>query len=583
MTNPGLRLLGGPLRAERAALTLSCVLSVLRIGVELARPWPLALAVDYALGEGAVTAGAPSADGRPSWLLQIDPTALLILCGLATVVLTALSGLLDMGAVTFAEKAAERIGGDLRGRLFEHTLQLSPRWHARHRSGEVVSRVTSDVGRLLDAVVAATAKLIPNVLTVVGVLIILLVVHPWLAALGLLVVPLLALAAVRQRRLVHRSQTEARTASGRLAAVASDLIRNVTTIQSFGRLDRARTDFDTRNADVVRTASQAVEIEARWAPRSDVVLAFGSGLVLVAGGLQVRSGAMTAGLLLVVIAYLKELYAPVRSLTRLSAVLAKARASIERIAEVFDADEIVTDDPAAPSVPPGPLGIGFSGVSFGYDPSRLVVQDLDLDVRPGETVCLLGPSGIGKSTLLLLMLRLYDVDGGAITLDGRDIKTFRLQSLRRSIAYVPQDPWLLDATLAQNVAIGNRSASRADVIAACEAAQVGEFVDRLPLGYDTDLGEGAGRLSGGQRRRVALARAAVSQAGILMLDEPTASLDDAAAEKVIHAIAEIAALRTTLIVTHDPRLAALADRTVTVASSGTSLVAGRTYELAERR
>jgi ATP-binding cassette, subfamily B, bacterial len=574
MTNPALRHLGGPLRAERPALTLSCVLSVLRIGVELARPWPLALAIDYALGD------ATQADPvRPSWLVEVSPTALLVACGLATVVLTAVSGLLDMGAVTAAEKAAERIGGDLRDRLFEHCLQLSPRWHARHRSGEVVSRVTSDVGRLLDAVVATTAKLIPNVLTVVGVLIVLLVVHPWLAALGLLVIPVLTLAAIRQRRLVHASETAARSASGRLAAITSDLVRNVATIQAFGRLDRAQTDFGKRNEDLTGAASHAVEVEARWAPRSDVVLAVGAGLVLVAGGLQVRAGVMTAGLLLVVISYLKELYAPIRSLTRLSAVLAKARASIERISEVFDADEMIPDDPAAPHVPAGPLGIVFSGVTFGYDPSRPVLRDLDLDVRPGETVCLLGPSGIGKSTLLLLVLRLYDVDVGSVTLDSRDIKTFRLQSLRRSIAYVPQDPWLLDATLAQNVAIGNRSASRAEVIAACRAANVDEFVDRLPLGYDTDLGEGAGRLSGGQRRRVALARAAVSDAAILMLDEPTASLDDAAAGKVICAIAEIAATRTTLIVTHDPRLATLADRAVMVDSAGISPVAGPSYQL----
>lgn len=573
MTNPGWRHLGGPLRAERAALTLSCGLSVLRIGVELARPWPLALAVDYALDD------AP----RPGPLAMISPTALLIVCGLATVLLTAISGLLDMAAVSAAEKAAERIGGDLRGRLFEHCMQLSPRWHARHRSGEVVSRVTSDVGRLLDAVVAMTAKLVPNLLTVLGVLIVLLVVHPWLALLGLLVVPVLAVAAVEQRRLVHGSQTAARTASGRLSAVTSDLVRNVGTIQAFGRLDRARTEFGLRNRALTDASSHAVQVQARWSPRSDVVLAVGSGLVLVAGGLQVRSGAMTAGLLLVVIAYLKDLYAPIRSLTRLSAVLAKARASIERVSDVFDADEMIIDDPGAPAVQCGPPAIELSGVGFGYDPAQPVLNDLDLEIRAGETLCLLGPSGIGKSTLLLLVLRLYDVDSGSIALAGHDLRTYRLQSLRRSIAYVPQDPWLLDATLAQNVAIGNRSATRADVIAACGAAHVDEFVDRLPLGYDTNLGEGAGRLSGGQRRRVALARAAVSPAGILLLDEPTASLDDAAAEVVISAIGQIAASRTTLIVTHDPRLAALADRTVILGATGSSPVVEPDYELAGGR
>jgi|tagenome__1003787_1003787.scaffolds.fasta_scaffold20963079_2 ATP-binding cassette subfamily B protein len=566
MTTSRWRHLGGPLRAERVALSLSCGLSVLRIGVELARPWPLALAIDYALSDGV---------DRPSWLAAFSPTALLVGCGVGTVVLTAMSGLLDMAAVQSAEKAAERIGGHLRTELFDHCMQLSPRWHSRHRSGEVVSRLTSDVGRLLDAVVATAAKLVPNLLTVVGVLIILLAIHPWLAVLGLSVLPVLALAAVKQRKLVHSSQTAARTASGRLSATTADLIRNVSTIQAFGRLDRARTDFGRRSADVTGAASGAVEIEARWAPRSDIVLAIGSGLVLIAGGLQVRSETITAGLLLVVIAYLKELYSPIRSLTRLSTVLAKARASIERIADVLDADEMVPDDPHAPLVPVGPLGVAFSAVRFGYDPAQPVLNGFDLGVAAGETVCLLGRSGVGKSTLLLLILRLYDVDAGCIELGGRDLRTYRLQSLRRAISYVPQDPWLLDATLAQNVAIGNRAATRADVIEACAAAHVDEFSDRLPLGYDTNLGEGASRLSGGQRRRVALARAAVSDAKLLMLDEPTASLDDASAAEVISAIRGIAADRTTLIVTHDPRLAALADRTVLVSASGTSPAAGR--------
>ncbi len=573
MTEPGWRSLGGVLRAERTALTLSCVLSVLQIGVELARPWPLALAIDDVLGTGS----------RSGALSALSPTALLIGCGLATVVATAVSGLLEMAAARSAEQAAERIGGGLRHRLFEHCMQLSPRWHDQHRSGEVVSRITSDVGRVLDAVVAVTAKLVPNVLSVVGVLIILLWIHPWLAVLGLAVVPLLALAAVRQRTQVHRSQTAARAAAGALSAATSDLVRNVGTVQAFGRLDAALADFDRRSGAVTDTASRAVAVEAGWSPRSDILLALGSGLVLVAGGLQVRAGVLTAGLLVVVISYLKDLYAPIRSLTRLSAVLAKARASVERIGQLLDADELIIDDPAGAPVPIGPLGISFAGVSFGYRSGRPVLTDVGLEVSPGETVCLLGPSGIGKSTLLLLALRLYDPDHGIVTLGGRPLSAYRLQNLRRSMAYVPQDPWLLDATLVQNVAIGNRRATRAAVIAACRIAHVDEFVDRLPNGYDSELGEGAGRLSGGQRRRVALARAAVSEAGILLLDEPTASLDDAAADAVIAAIGAIAATRTTLIVTHDPRLAALADRTLMITDRGVSVISDQAPPIASAR
>jgi ABC-type multidrug transport system fused ATPase/permease subunit len=191
-----------------------------------------------------------------------------------------------------------------------------------------------------------------------------------------------------------------------------------------------------------------------------------------------------------------------------------------------------------------------------------VLHRLDLHIAAGETVCLFGPSGIGKSTVLHLLLRLYDVDHGRILLDDIDLRALDQRSLRERIAYMPQDPWLLDATLAENIAFGSRTATRADVLAAGNAALVDEFAARLPYGYDTVLGEAGVRLSGGQRRRVALARAAVSRASMVLLDEPTASLDPRSAAAVVQAIRGATAGRTVLIVTHDRELAAIANRVV---------------------
>jgi ABC-type multidrug transport system fused ATPase/permease subunit len=300
------------------------------------------------------------------------------------------------------------------------------------------------------------------------------------------------------------------------------------------------------------------------------VLALGTALVLVVGGSHVLSGALTTGQLLVVLAYLRDLYSPVRGLTRLSTVLAKAGVSAHRVAEVLHSREAVHDAPDARPAPPIRQGIRFEKVSFGYEPGHPVVRDLDLEVRAGETVCLLGPSGSGKSTLLSLLLRLYDVDGGRVLLDGVDVRQCEQRSLRERIAYMPQDPWLLDATLAENIAFGGRTATRNEVLAAGRAALVDEFVRRLPYGYDTVLGEGGVRLSGGQRRRVALARAAVSHAPVLLLDEPTASLDPRAAASIIRAIGSATAGRTVLMVTHDPDLAAIADRVVTLGRRDTA-------------
>ncbi len=211
---------------------------------------------------------------------------------------------------------------------------------------------------------------------------------------------------------------------------------------------------------------------------------------------------------------------------------------------------------------------------FGYEPGRDVITDLDLRVRAGETVCLVGPSGGGKSTALHLLLRLYDVDGGQVLVDGVDVRDCDLRSLRSRFAYMPQEPWLLDATLAENIAIGNPSASRDEIEAAGIRALVHEFVGRLPHGFDTRLGEAGARLSGGERRRVALARAAISPAPMVLLDEPTTSLDPLSAEGVLRAIRNATTGRTTLIVTHDPAVTALADRVITVGSEATVRVVG---------
>ena len=201
-------------------------------------------------------------------------------------------------------------------------------------------------------------------------------------------------------------------------------------------------------------------------------------------------------------------------------------------------------------------------VSFGYDPHRPVLDRFCLHLQAGETVALIGPNGAGKSTVLYLLLRLYDVDAGAVLLDGVDIRHCRQRDVRERIAFVPQDPWLLDATLAENIAFGSRTATRAGVLAAGRAALVDEFARHLPAGYETPLGEGGVRLSGGQRRRVALARAAVSDAPLVLLDEPTAALDPASAAAVIDAIQSATTQRTVLLVTHDRNLAAIADRVV---------------------
>ena len=550
-------------RHQLPRLSLAAALVLLQVGVLLLRPWPLALAVDHALQPDATSLVLPV-------LGPVGGAGLLALAAGATLLLSLLLGLLDLVLDRAAEGAAERIGADLRARMFRHALSRSLRWHDRVRSGELVSRMTTDVGRLLDAVVATTTSLVPDTVMVVAVVVLLAHLDPTLAVVALSVIPLLAVLAVEQRSRVRDAQLAARTSSGRLVSTTNDLLRNIRAVQAFGRYDRAEQAYGRRNRRLLCDGLTAVGVEARWAPVGDLVLALGTAQVLVFGGAHVLSGSLSIGALLAVLAYLRDLYSPVRSLARLSGVLAKASASASRVQVVLDCGEAVEDSPMACPAPPLTSGVRLEAVTFGYDADRPCLREVDLEVRAGETVCVWGPSGIGKSTLTYLLLRLYDVQAGRVLVDGVDVRDCTVASLRDRFSYVPQDPWLLDATLAENIAFGNPAATRADVVRAARLAHVEEFVDRLPDGYDTVLGEAAVRLSGGQRRRVALARALVRPAPMLLLDEPTASLDPTSAESVVRAVRSATAARTALVITHDPRLAAVADRVVHLGDPTTS-------------
>jgi ATP-binding cassette subfamily B protein len=305
-----------------------------------------------------------------------------------------------------------------------------------------------------------------------------------------------------------------------------------------------------------------MDLEARWSPVADLLLAAGGGLVLWLGVTAVAGGRMTLGTLLVVLAYLSSLYGPIRALARLARTLTRGAASRERVLEVLDSAEVVPEAPdPVPAAPPR-RGIALRGVWFAYAEGAPVLRHLDLEVAAGERVCVVGPTGAGKSTLLSLLLRFYDPDAGAVELDGVDLRHLELESLRGQIALVPQDPWMLDGTVADNVAFGRPGATTGELEAADRVTLIHQLIDVLPDGWDTQVGEGGVRLSGGQRRRVALARAILRDASVLLLDEPTSGLDAASERAVLDALDRAAQGRTVLAVSHRLGLAARADRVV---------------------
>jgi ATP-binding cassette subfamily B protein len=552
------------LRPYRGSLAVAVALILTETAFDLARPWPLKLAVDNAIG------GRPLG-GPLQGLNGLGPTTLAAVAAVAGLALVAVSALVGYLVSYLTAATAERVGADLREAVFGRLLGLALPFHDRHRSGDLVTRLTGDVARVEDSLVAWFTTLVPELLTLAGMVVVVLAVDLYLGLAALAVAPPLALVVALRRRRIRQAQRTSRDADALLASEATEVLRNVRAVQAFTHEGEAEGRFRGRSRGAVGAALAAMDLEARWSPLADLLLAAGGGLVLWLGVIGVASGRITLGTLLVVLAYLSSLYGPIRALARLARTLARGAASRERILEVLDAGEVVPEA-AFPAEAAAPRrGLALRGVWFGYTEGAPVLRHLDLEVAAGERICVVGPTGAGKSTLLALLLRFYDPDAGRIELDGVDLRDLSLASLRRQLALVPQDPWMLDGTVADNVTFGRPDASPDQVEAAARLALVDELVERLPEGWATVVGEGGVRLSGGQRRRVALARAVLRDASVLLLDEPTSGLDVASELAVLRALERAAEGRTVISVSHRLGLAARADRVVV-------LEAGRVVE-----
>ena len=538
-------------RPHRAALTGAAGLILVEAALELARPWPLQMVVDQGL------------EGRPfpAWAEALAPLGvweLAAVAALVVVLLTLAGAIASTWAAILVGRTAERIGWTLRSGIIGCLVDQPPTFFRRHRTAELVNRVVSDVYRVEDAVVAWWEVAVPEAVVLVGTLVMLVFIDPWLALTAIAVCPLLTAVIVHRRRLVRRAQGRAREQEGRLSERAQDLIRNIRVVQAFGNQRQARASFDRLNRRSRRANIEALSVEAKLAPVADLILALGAAGVLVLGATRVQQGAMTTGTLLVALTYVAGLYTPLRSLTSLSATLARAEASRDRLREVLSQPGPGPMDGGGAECDGLTGDVAMHGVSFGYDDNEVFSQ-LDLTFRAGHVTALTGPTGAGKSTVLNLLLRFENPQSGRILVGGRDLAELSVDSVRRHIAYVPQESWFLDDTIRANIALGDRRASGADVEEAALYALVTRFSDRLPQRLDSGIGESGLLLSGGERKRLAIARAVVRRADLFLLDEPTAGLDDEAADVVLAAISTATAGHTVIVVTHDPRVARWAE------------------------
>ncbi|WP_244498258.1 ABC transporter transmembrane domain-containing protein [Aureimonas ureilytica] len=478
-------------------------------------------------------------------------------------VLSIVLALASAGRYYFVITIGERIVAELRKDVFRHVIGLSPSFYDRTLSGEIVSRLTADTVQIKSAVGATASLALRNVILFVGAVAMMAFTSPSLSLIVILAIPLIVLPLVAFGRSVRRRSRAAQDRLASASAYAGEAIGAVRAVQAFTAEPGANRRFGAAVDEAFEAARRSVTSRALLTAFAIFLITVSIIIVLWIGAHRVVDGTMSAGTLGQFLLYAVFAASSLGQLSEVWGDLTAAAGATERLSELLD-EEATIRSPAAPRPFPSPArgALRFEALSFRYPgaPERPTLSGIDLDIRPGETVALVGASGAGKSTLFALIERFYDPSEGRILVDGLDIREVDLQALRSRIAFVPQDSNIFAGTVADNIAFGTENASREAIVAAARAAQVDGFVSALPDGYDTPIGERGVTLSGGQRQRISIARAILRDAPILLLDEATSALDAESEVLVQRALEGLMGQRTTLVIAH--RLATIlkADR-----------------------
>jgi len=532
---------------QHRALILSSLAALLgEVVLRLLEPWPLKFIFDRVLHS--------KQSARWNFLTAFDnadATTLLTWAALSVVAITGLRALFSYWSTIGFAQLGNRILTEVRQRLNRHLQYLSLSFHTKARTGDLFVRVTNDVGLLQDVTVAALLPTLAKVLVVAGMLGLMFWMNWRLALLSLSVLPLLWFRTAHLSKRIGETARKQRRRQGALAATTAEMIGAIKTVQALSLQGTfAQTMTNASNKDLKQDL-QGKRLSANLGRSVDLLLAVATALVLWYGARLVMAGRMTAGDLLVFLAYLKFAYRPIQDFSKYTARLAKASAAAERVIDLLEHVPEVRDLPGAVPAPAFSGRVQFDAVTFAYDEHKPVLNALDVDIQPGQQVAVVGPSGSGKSTLVSLILRLYDPTKGCVRIDGQDIRGFTLDSLRSGMSVVLQDTCLFAASVRDNIAYAAPEASPDEIEAAARLANAHEFIMALPQGYATPLAERGMTLSHGERQRLAIARAAIRRASILILDEPTTGLDKKNERAVLEALDRVRQGRTTFLVTHD--------------------------------
>ncbi len=475
------------------------------------------------------------------------------------------AGLARLGLSVFRRLIAGRVSlgieFDLRNRIYEQLQRLELGFFDGQQTGQLMSRATVDLQSVRFFLGYGLIFIAQSLLTILLAAIAMFALRPELAALSLAPVPFVVLIASRYGKHSQPAIREAQQRIAELTAEAEENISGVRVVKAFAQEQRQLERFGNSVERVFDQQMVATKIQALYGPMISFLPNLGLAAILLVGGREVINGSLTVGQFTAFYAYLLMLISPMRTLGYMLGSAQRATASGARIFQILDRAPRITAPQDAPPLPPGHGQVTLRGVGLTFEGAQHpALRDIDLDVAAGETVALVGAMGSGKTALVSLLSRLYDVTTGSVRIDGADVRSVDLVSLRQSIAVVNDDPFLFSATVHDNIAYGRAAATRDEVVRAAVAAQADDFIRKLPDGYDTMVGERGLTISGGQRQRIAIARAIVAEPRILILDDATSSVDASTEQEIKLALAEVMANRTTFVIAHRLSTIALAKR-----------------------
>ncbi len=542
------------LHEQRLLIAGSFVALLGEVVFRMLEPWPIKFIFDHLFHtkrHGGSTLF--------SFVDRLDPSLIILGSSLAIVVITGFRAIFDYANVIGFARVGNRVLSEVRRDLYRHLQALPLAFHTKARSGDLIVRVMSDVNMVKDVAVNAVLPLVADGLILVSTMGVMFFLNWKLALLAFAVLPGFWLLTSRLTVRIRETAREQRKRESAMAATAAETIGAIRVVQALTLEGLFTGRFHRKNDESQRQDLKGVRLTAALGRSIGFLIAASTALVLAYGARLVRTDELSPGELLVFLTYLKQAFRPVRDLAKYSGRIAKAAAAGERVIHLLDQTPEIRDLPGAVPAPAFRGDIQLDRVSFAYEPGRLIFDDVDLVVEACQRVAVVGPSGIGKSTLASLLLRLYDPTRGRVLIDGGDIRDYTLATLRRQISVVLQDTVLFAASARENIAYGAPGASDLEIEEAARLANAHDFIMALPQGYETVLGERGATLSGGQRQRIAIARAAIRQAPILILDEPTTGLDEENERDVIEALERLSRGRTTFLITHDLGLASGAD------------------------